>query len=100
MRYSVLSRVPLDWPRIWVAYAVGWAMLGWYVSLIWVYRFVARVLGGGPWMILGWFVFPFLLVFAWQKIFAAPPKLRPHEVSPGSDFSVYRKSEKSQEKQG
>jgi hypothetical protein len=100
MRFSVLSREPLDGRRVWIVYAVGWSVLAWYVSLIFVYDFVARFLGGGPWMIIGWFVFPFLLLFAWQKFFVPPPKFRPKEVSPGSDFSVYRRSEGPNEKKG
>ncbi len=98
MKYSILSRELLDWPKIWLTYAAGWSVLVWYVSLIWLYDFVACLIGGGAFLVLGWFAFPFLMLFLWQKLFTAPPKLVAKETTPGSDFSVYRRNDSPERK--
>ncbi len=94
-RLLVLGRVPLDWPKVWKTYLVGWSILGWYISLIFLFAPLNRLCGdgSGPWIVIAWLFFPFVLLLSWQKWFRSPPKLVPVETTPGSDFSVYRKAD-------
>jgi hypothetical protein len=96
-RYSVISRVPLVWSEVLKSYLVGWGILAWYVSLIYTFEPLDHYIGGGAWIVLCWFVFPFLPLVIWQKWLRPRPKLRPVEVMPGSEFTVFRKTETDDE---
>ena len=67
-RFTIVGRVPLDWREIRKSYVVGWGILSWYVSLLFLYEVLARIFGSGngPWIVLGWFFLPFGVWGIWE----------------------------------
>lgn len=95
VRYEVLGRVPFHWPEIARVFIIGWCVVAWCASLYYVYDHISGAFGkkNENWVVMCWIALPLALLFAWNQWFRPKPKLRPIETSPGSEFSVYRKSE-------
>ena len=92
-RYSIVARVPLDWPAIWKTYCVGCSIVAWELSLCWTYRYVHLAFGpdNESLSVFAWFLAPFVPLTIWWVWIRQRSKLQPVEVTPGSEFSVYRK---------
>lgn len=95
VRYSVIERVPLHQGQIIRTYLAGWGVLLWYVSLWWLFAPIERIVGQGhePWIAIGWMLLPFAVLFGWQRLYMPRPKLKPVELSPGSEHSIYQQAD-------